>query len=682
MPDPTQNQNNAPVFDPNKPIDGQTSLLPGQTSDNAAGPVAFDPNKPIDQTTPNSSAPAGPKQPMTPKEWTEAHPNITGTVDAVTGGALSNAAEINSWLGEGGGRNAFHFLSHQLPRKMATALLAYMAPGLIPEEFGGAGIIGAGLRAVSRTAAAGVGGAAASGVDQALSGQNPLSREGAMKMATTGAVTGAVQGAGEVAEAGIKAAGLAAGQNLATPAEMAAKPAAGELAPARNISSEEVSKYAAEHGIELTPGQATNSVGAKLAQGLGERGVGSKPLHEALEASKSNLIGAIRDFQDRLDVTHTGMPNTQDVVGQEIQDMADTAKNRAWTAAKKAYAAVPGIDDASVDVTELRKAWGAKAANNAVVLENAPKAIKDALNQALSAGKDLGTPTPDGGKLPHLTFQDAVKLRSFFREMGEATRSDLPAQSQAYFRELTQDLDDAMETAAKKHGLDMLDSWRGANAQWKEYAQTFGDRNSPLYQIVDKYDPQKIVPTILGRKSVQDIDMLEKTGVDLASLKRQVVEDIAQRGFTVGKDGLGNYSDAFLRRLLGGSATKELYTQGELFRRMGLNLNPSGTGNIMMGEAQLTHPSRILPLSIAAKWSMPKPADKYLDPSSFAMAAKAFHAVTRAAQPVAATKTNEAQQPEQDDYVNVQAGDGSTFQIHKGDLDAAMARDPKLKVMQ
>ena len=79
---------------------------------------------------------------------------------------------------------------------------------------------------------------------------------------------------------------------------------------------------------------------------------------------------------------------------------------------------------------------------------------------------------------------------------------------------------------------------------------------------------------------------MQNVGMDsvIEALRRQALTDIANRGFKVTGDGLGGYSDSFLNQLFGNDATKELYLNGELARRMGFQVNPSGTSNVLLGR--------------------------------------------------------------------------------------------------
>src|SRR5208283_5687013 len=122
-------------------------------------------------------------------------------------------------------------------------------------------------------------------------------------------------------------------------------------------------------------------------------------------------------------------------------------------------------------------------------------------------------------------------------------------------------------------------------------------------------DPAKVTRDLMNRASAADIETLRGEGMTeaLEPLRRQVIQDIARNKFTVGRDGLGGYSDSFLKQLYGPAGVKELYLKADLARRMNYEPNPSGTGGALLASEQLGKPSKIAQLFGAAKLSMPRP---------------------------------------------------------------------------
>jgi hypothetical protein len=221
--------------------------------------------------------------------------------------------------------------------------------------------------------------------------------------------------------------------------------------------------------------------------------------------------------------------------------------------------------------------------------------------------EDMLSGKPDGFRP---TFEQGVQLRSFFREMGEA--DGLPNSEQGIWRQMSKAVDSAMEKTANNVGS--AKEWRDANQGWKDYATKYGDKQSPLVRILKQSDPAKITRDLMNRGSAADVETLQNEGMTAAlePLRRQVIQDIARNKFTVGRDGLGGYSDSFIKSLFGPDGAKEIYLKADLSRRLNWDPNPSRTSNVMVGMEQLKDPSLMAKLAGAARLSMPRDATSFL----------------------------------------------------------------------
>jgi hypothetical protein len=256
-----------------------------------------------------------------------------------------------------------------------------------------------------------------------------------------------------------------------------------------------------------------------------------------------------------------------------------------------------------------------------VSLANRNPAVAAQIQGALEQGANLGTPSlaQDGTpfRRPELTVADLLKVRSDAIQDGNSlARAGAPSEVQGIYRGLASDVDGLVENQAKQLGV--AQQWRDANAGWRNYQQQYNTPGSPLYEIANQQDPARVTRRLLQNGSTNDVQAMQNAGMTdgLQALQRQVITDIANRSFKVTPDGLGGYSDSFLQKLFGGQQTKELYLNGELARRMGFQLNPSGTSTVLMGAGQLeaATPSKwMLPLG-AAKVSMPQPGNTFLRP--------------------------------------------------------------------
>ena len=397
-----------------------------------------------------------------------------------------------------------------------------------------------------------------------------------------------------------------------------AVPPAAAMQPALANTPDQILNYAAQKGIDLTPAEATGSPAAATVQALGERSLaGSDVLRQAREASAAKLGQNIIGMANTVDPQGLGI--SEENAGQAIQQSARDAQDATHTSAQAAYQQLPQqFMDANVDLSGVRAKYFQQLKQAEVSLANRNPTVAGQIQGALEQGANLGTPTlaQDGTlfKRPEMTVQDLLKVRSDAIQDGNSlARAGTPDEVQATYRGLASDVDNLVEQQANQMGV--TKQWRDANAGWRDYQAKFNTPSSPLYQIANQADPAKITRTLVNNGSAANVQLMQNAGMDagLQALKRQVLTDVANRGFRVNPNGLAGYSDSFLNQLFGPAATKEIYLNGELARRMNFQLNPSGTSNVLLGMEQLSpEPSRwMLPVG-AAKVSMPKPAGTFL----------------------------------------------------------------------
>jgi hypothetical protein len=384
--------------------------------------------------------------------------------------------------------------------------------------------------------------------------------------------------------------------------DLGLKPRAASSTPALNVTNKEVLEHAAKEGIELTPYQATKKPVHGMVQAVGERSLlGATKLSEQMEASAGKFNEAIAKLEERVDPKAMG--TSPEAAGEAIKQSAETAKSVTHENASNAYKQLPQFP---VNTTRISAAWrtlrgGMPLGMEKNILDQVPRNMRGIVEEILS---------PTGLKQP-MTSEQAISLRSLFRELGDST-PDLPTRVQGIFREMSEATDGALERGASKIGA--KEQWRAANAGWKKYVETYGDPQSPAYKILREKDPKRITDSILSRRSARDIEILKGQGMTSAldAVKRRVVHDIAQSNFRITKNGLAGYSDGFLNTLFGRDLTQELYVKGEIARRFRWQMNPSGTSNVLMGEHQLFHPRKTMIPMGAAKFSRPRSPLEYL----------------------------------------------------------------------
>lgn len=382
--------------------------------------------------------------------------------------------------------------------------------------------------------------------------------------------------------------------------------AGGQIQPALNNTPREVLQHASEEGIKLTPGQATEDAMAQNLQKAGTTAaVGGKELANALAEQKVKFGQAVNSFMDDVDPKRAGL--SSESAGEQIKQTQQVAKSVSHENASQGYAKIDHLMDKPIDGSPISSAWNKVKGNLPVGVEDAilaqtPRSMRAVVTDLLS-GK------PEGFQP---TVAQTIQLRKFFREMGDT--EGLPNQTQGIFRAMSQAADSAAEAGTAKYGG--TEDWRAANAGWKDYATKYGDPQSILYKIGRTQDPARVT-TMLSNASAADVNVLkaEKMDAALEPLKRQVVQDIAQSRFRVGHDGIGGYSDSYLKALFSSAEVKELYLKGDLANRLQFDPNPSGTGSNISSLSQLGLWNQTK-MSAAAKLSMPKDALSFLPPKA------------------------------------------------------------------
>ncbi len=402
-----------------------------------------------------------------------------------------------------------------------------------------------------------------------------------------------------------------------SPVEATMPRPAGALQPALANSPEEVLNYAAKKGINLTPGEALQTPLAQTTQAIGERSLAQGgAIANAREMANAKFVQNLTDFAKQNDPHGLGV--SPEDAGRAIQQTIRTASDISRENASYNYQNLPpDLMKSKVDVSGINSDYFQAMKKAELSLANRNPTMAAQLQAAYDQFSNLGTPAINSSgapyKKPELPFETLIKLRSDALQDGNAlARAGAPDEVQGLFRQAAGKIDGLMESAASKQGA--ADQWREANAGWRENMTKYNDPQSPLYQALNQTDPAKVTSAILNRGSASDIELMKSEHMDPAieAIRRQVITDIGNRGFRIQGDGLGGYSDSFLRSLFGPGATKELYINADLARRMKFQLNPSGTSNVMLGAEQMTNPKALIGSSLFGRAAMPKPAQSFL----------------------------------------------------------------------
>ena len=400
---------------------------------------------------------------------------------------------------------------------------------------------------------------------------------------------------------------------MMTPQEAAQVPAGSSYAPWRAVSHQDVINEASAEGIDLTPSQATRDRVAGMVQGVGEQTLtpGGKPLQDALELNKGRLEQSIENFTRRLDPHAQGL--SPESAGEALKTSAKVALEVAKDNANIAYKQA-GLDQANIAVDSrpaLQKLIdqernvrqpGAAVAQS----EYKQPAVEAALNDIESKISD-----PRLGK--NSSVQSARNLRTEFWEKANDYSGTIPDAAKRIYSMASQAQDDAIMAAAK--GTPFEQSFRDASAQWAQLKSKFDTAGEPLNKLLQTSDARQAYNSIVGGKSADVIQKLKAENVDLGPIQSQVVRDIAAKGFKGTGNTLAGYPDSFLQSLFGPDGARELYVKSEIGRRLNLEVNPSGSGRILIARDQLGwNPASWMKGEAAAQASMPRNPTTYVSP--------------------------------------------------------------------
>ena len=389
----------------------------------------------------------------------------------------------------------------------------------------------------------------------------------------------------------------ALGRSLSTTEADAPRPG-GKIQPALNNTPREVLEHAKAEGIQLTPGQATEDAMAQNLQKAGTTAaIGGKDLAAALDEQKTRFGQSVNNFMEDVDPSRLGMKPTQ--AGESIQKSAQDALAARRGKASAAYDQVRATQgNISGDLSSLKELQIARGH------EYEAPAVKAAL-------EDISDAPDRVGKSP--SVQSMRNLRSEFIEKANDFTGNIPDAARALYKQAAGMIDDQIMAAAK--GTPFEGQFRNASALWKDTQQKFNEPGTPFYKILQQRDPTKIV-TMLQNAPATDIAAIKAEMPEaLAPLRRQVIDDIAKSKFRLGHDGLGGYSDEYLKAVFDPADVKELYLKSDLAHRLHYDPNPAGTGANISSLSQLGFWNQTK-MSAAAKLSMPRDPLSFLPPKT------------------------------------------------------------------
>lgn len=115
-----------------------------------------------------------------------------------------------------------------------------------------------------------------------------------------------------------------------------------------------------------------------------------------------------------------------------------------------------------------------------------------------------------GGLVPKGTEIPLNLARRFYTKIGRKLGgSELPRDVTRALAKVSDSLDSGItESVATKGGPEALRDYRKLQADWKQYRQTFSDRDSPLRKVVEAKDPSTKTGPIVGETGARAIEYL------------------------------------------------------------------------------------------------------------------------------------------------------------------------------
>lgn len=340
-----------------------------------------------------------------------------------------------------------------------------------------------------------VSGGASAGASAALGGTT--------EEAATAGATGA---AGTVVGAGLAKGIEAAGTRLLAP-----------FVETVEKGAEKTQEILGKAGI-LTPGKATTSpILATLESAADMSIVGSSKIGKATEQAQTVLTQKVEALVDAF-----RSQATREEVGELIRQIIESSADAFREAGRAQYKAIDrAFGNTLVDITALKQL---------------------ATNLAGRSEKGLGSPEVKRITDAIIERPDAVDwevaqiLRSDLLGVGRNAQELVLGRAKGAASELAGEMDRAMAKAAKELSGDALDTWRAANAFWKEGTETF---NSQLIRTVARREPEAVFDAVIRNgkpgtiRSVREIlppgDWRAVQGQYLDDLVRKSTDETGER---------------------------------------------------------------------------------------------------------------------------------------------------------
>jgi hypothetical protein len=355
--------------------------------------------------------------------------------------------------------------------------------------------------------------------------------------------------------------------------------------PAEQFTPAELKAYADQNGIDLNAAQATGHNLPRSLQTAGERAaVGGTAIKQQIAASQASLADHVEGLASKMSPQTPDITTAGRVLKTSVQNALDAELTKADLNYSKVDASAQGT---TVDLKDV-KATADRILSDSNILQKAGLDPKTATRVLKGIGE-----LDDNA-----SFTDAQKLRSALLDLSRSPELAISTTAQGMLKQVIGATDQAMMDAAQSTP-ELQKAFRSANAHYEQLQEDFNSPRSPMNQILEEPDPNKVPQKLTARGQIggspYNAGLLDKYAISKAPLKSVILNDLYNRNFGLYGKTLGGYSDDFLNSVFDKPGELDsVYKTGAIARSIGLNVNPSGTAGATSAIEQVASKGGLL----------------------------------------------------------------------------------------